>query len=195
MSDICAGFHSPCIADLKLGTRTSDISPDPRHGIWLQCYCKASTSAQYGVRLVSPTILRSGEVVRSSRKSGNLRLSVAALRRKIAGFLPPEIRARVTERLATMRQAFAELLKMHPNFRIYSGSLVICYDGDDLAAAPRLAMFDWAHCHLDIARDGGDPGDPAFDDGVLKGFNSLLAFLEAIARENGRRRASAQKLE
>jgi hypothetical protein len=195
MTDICAGFRSPCIADFKLGTRTWDISPDARHGIWLRCYCQASTSAQYGVRLVSRTIRRNGEVLSSSRKSGNLHLSAPALRGKIAQFLPLEIRAHVEDRLAAMRQAFADLLKVHPNFRIYSGSVVICYDGDDLAAAPRLAMIDWAHGHFDIANDGGDPDDPAFDDGVIKGFESLLEFLQDIARENAKRNVGGQRLE
>jgi hypothetical protein len=177
LGDLRSGFASPCIADFKIGTRQWDIGASPQTVKHLRALRNGSTSRRLGLRLVSRTIVRAGTVVESTTKSQNRRIDARMLRRKIEEFVPKRLGKEVKNRLAALRDAYRQTLAQFPNMRIYSASVLICYDADDLRKPPRVAMVDFAHGHFDIAAAGGDPNDPEFDDGVLKGFQSFLDLL------------------
>jgi hypothetical protein len=80
----------------------------------------------------------------------------------------------VRDELLRLRDTLLGMLGMYPKFRMYSGSLLLAYDGDNLEAPPRLALVDFAHAHLDIDADGGNSGDTSFDDGVLLGIDIFI---------------------
>jgi hypothetical protein len=174
LGDLRSGFASPCLADFKIGTRQWGIGASPRTIRQLRTLCNRSTSRGLGLRLVSTTIVRRGTVVESTTKSQNVGISALALLHKIREFLPKSLRKEVKKRIEALRDAYRETVVLFPNMRVYSASVLICYDADDLAKPPRVAMIDFAHGHFDIAEEDADPNDPQFNDGVLVGFQSFL---------------------
>jgi hypothetical protein len=174
MNDLNGGYASPCLADFKIGTRHWDIDcNEPFRSRLIEKNGK-STSATLGLRLVSVTLFRKGDLVENTTKSQNLTLNEKGLQTKITKFIPPPLMPVVNRMLVDLKTAFVGMLDLHPNFRIYSGSILLAYDADNLDVPPRLVLIDFAHAHFDIGSAGGDSADPAFDDGVLLGIETFV---------------------
>jgi hypothetical protein len=183
IADVRAGFRAPCVADFKIGTRQWDLVIAAEFLASLRAKCAASTSRALGLRLVSMTLRRAGAVVRETTKSENLELSEAALAAEIALFVPAPLRPRVLAKLEGMRACYLAMLAAYPRMRWYSGSILVAYDGDDLAADPRVVLIDLAHFHWDVTADGGDAGSPEFDDGIPLAFETFVRMLgSCVAR-------------
>jgi hypothetical protein len=142
---------------------------------------RASTSETLGLRLVSYTIFKWGQKIEAT-KSQNLRLERFGLLSRIEQLIPSGLRAKVADKLQAMRDAYQELLKLKPNYRMYSASILVCYDADQPCGEVRISLIDFAHGHFDVARDGGDPNDPEYDDGVLNGIESFAHLIQELLR-------------
>jgi hypothetical protein len=177
LADIRDGFASPCLADVKVGTRQWDLSASEPYRSKLIARCARSQSAALGLRLVSCTAQRRGYIYEDTTKSWNRSLSEEALRAKIRWFLPRPLLPAVAGRVLSLRDCYMKLRDAFPNFQWYSGSILISYDGDDLERPPRVCFVDFAHAHFDIAKGGEDPTQSEFDDGILFGLNSFLRIL------------------
>jgi hypothetical protein len=126
-------------------------------------------------------VQRKGRVFENTTKSANRGLSEEELRAKIRWFLPQPVLAAIAAKVVSLRDCYVKLLESFPNFRWYSGSILICYDGDDLEKPPRAGFIDFAHGHFDIQKEGEDPKEKEFDDGVVFGLNNLLRILAGPA--------------
>ena len=173
--DMNYGFQYPCTIDFKLGTRQWDLTASEKFRVKLIEKCNVSTSHSIGVRLVTATVLdRRGRVIENTTKSQNLRLSEKKLREKVKKIIPSSVRKSAKSKMKKIRESYADLLKQLPNFRMFSASLLLCFDGADSSIEPRLSLIDFAHTHFDIAADGFDPALPINEDGVLFGMDTMV---------------------
>jgi hypothetical protein len=140
-----------------------------------------STSESLGIRLVSYTNFKDGQKLEAT-KSQNLRLKLPELLSKIEEIIPFGLRGQVGDKIQALREAYQELLKLKPNYRMYSASILVCYDGDQPCGEIRIALIDFAHGHFDITASGADPNDPEYDDGVLIGIESFALLIQELNR-------------
>jgi hypothetical protein len=68
--------------------------------------------------------------------------------------------------------------------RLYSASVLICFDADVPASPATLSIIDFAHAYLDVDAQGGNSRDPSFDDNSVLGLQSLLAFIQNSDRRH-----------
>lgn len=179
MEDLTLGFKSPCMGDFKVGTRHYDINATEEKKNIILSRQKGSTTESIGVRLTDAKIRQNGAVVEAwSRKQG-FSFTYDQLEEAWSGFLPtPHLREEVTKKLDELYTAFDETVEKYPGFRMYSSSIFIAYDGDDMSdkSELRVRFIDLAHAHINIADEGCDLDDEIFDDGVLQGISSLMNF-------------------
>jgi hypothetical protein len=98
----------------------------------------------------------------------------AALEKVLRAFVPGKRRR---EFRAALRDVEAMLLQTRsglPNLGLYSASVLMVYDGDKDAGPMDVEIIDFAHAYIDVAAEGGDPGDSAFDDNSVRGLDSLM---------------------
>jgi hypothetical protein len=138
---------------------------------------KISTSFALGIRLVSFTVMKQGNVMFEATKSETLELSERELEEAIEWFIPNGMLETVKGKVERIRKTYLEMLEVCPRMRWYSGSIFIAYDGDDLSLEPRVVLIDFAHFHWDITADGGNGEDAEFDDGNVRGFDSFLGMI------------------
>jgi hypothetical protein len=180
MNDLAGGFAAPCLADFKVGTRNWDVNCAEPFKSRLIAKNEISTSISIGLRLVSMTLYSRKRLKENTSKSENLSLLEEKLQEKILRFIPNDLLLAFNEMLIGLKAAFMEVLELYPGFRMYSVSILLAYDADNLQTPPRLALVDLAHAHFDIASAGGDLTDKAFDDGVLLGINTFIRMTSQI---------------
>lgn len=175
MENLKSNFTSPCFLDVKLGYRTWDIgvSEEVYHKL-LERSC-VSTSQMYGMRLDLGEYWRNGKLVLELTKGNLGHIPIDWVCFTIDCFMPLEIRIKVHSRIVEITNSYKEMLKQYPNFRMYSGSLIICYDSDHLDFPPRVNLIDFAHTHLDVSQDGGNSSEE-FNDHVIDGLINLCKF-------------------
>ena len=176
--DMNLDFELPCTIDFKLGTRQWDLTTSEKFRVKLIEKSNVSTSHSLGIRLVAATVYdETGVIKENTTKSQNLRLSGADLQQKIVYLIPKPVRRATKEQLKKIKKAYSKLLKEYPNFRMYSASVLLCFDGGDENVPPKVTLIDFAHAHFDIAEEGVDPNKGQYEDGVLLGFDSLMSLM------------------
>lgn len=184
IEDLVDGFKSPSMADLKVGTRHWDLTASKEKVDGLIEKAKDSTTNTLGVRVIDVKMRRNKTVVKAWDRKQGLVLTEEQFKDTVLEFLPGELKAKVHEKIQKLRDAYAESVREFPGLRIYASSVLIGYDGDSILREKenktkdtevRLALIDFAHMYLDVEAAGGDNKDPTFDDGVLKGLNSLVS--------------------
>ncbi|KAK8853931.1 hypothetical protein M9Y10_016478 [Tritrichomonas musculus] len=179
MEDLTLGFKSPCMGDFKVGTRHYDINSSETKIKTILERQKGSTTETIGVRITDVKTRKNGSVVKSWDRTHGFSFTYDQFEDAWNEFLPTaHIREEVLRQLNDIYSAFEKTLKEHPGFRIYSSSIFIAYDGDDLSdkCDVRVRFIDLAHAHLDLRREGCDIEDEKYDDGVLQGLSSLMNF-------------------
>ncbi|OHT03803.1 hypothetical protein TRFO_01487 [Tritrichomonas foetus] len=177
MEDLNAGFTSPCLTDLKLGTRAWDLRFRKEVKKKLQAYAQQSTSGIYGVRFISNVTRKNGKVVGGVYVQEGLTMSYPEFAEKLIWCLPKQHLRYIFRYIVYIRKLFDHLYRDLPAFRMYAGSLIINFDGDQPDLKPRLTILDFAHTHIDIDHDGGDSDLTRFDDNILRGLDTLIAII------------------
>lgn len=178
LEDFNNGFSSPCIIDFKVGTRSWDVNASETRRNRLMEKCKKSTSESTGLRLVSETIRKNGVVTHNSTKSQNLKLTEQELMDRIQSFVQDSHKHNVLKYLKRMKRDLVKTRNQYPKMRIYSSSILITYDGDNLKQDPRIALIDFAHFHQDIDTAGGDFTNAECNDNIEKGIDTFIDYLK-----------------
>lgn len=178
MEDLLLNFQYPCRIDFKVGTRQWDLFASEKFRKSLIAKCNVSTSHSIGVRLVSVELFdKYGKVLENSTKSYNMRLSKTELQKKIDGMFPVEVRRAAGAKVSEIKKAYETLLKTRPRFRMYSSSILICFDAANPSETTRVALIDFAHTHFDISLQKVDAAKPEYNDGMILGLESLSEML------------------
>lgn len=182
LENLTLNFVSPCIIDLKLGTRLySDIVPDSKKLKMLQTAID-TTSFLLGIRLVGAQIIHDESntdiiVDRDFGKSLNSdTLSSGILKcftNSNGNLVSRWVIELILEKLTRIEEIFREL----DGFRFYGGSILIVYEGNVAWTseinknAVVLKLIDFAHSQLDAE---------GVDVGALKGIETLKLILERL---------------
>lgn len=174
ISDLTTGFESPCLADLKIGTRHYDLSANQEKMSGLIEKQKGSTTDSHGIRLIDIKIRKNKQVVNQWNKKQGLKISHDELKEIVNLFIPDILNENFLLQLQNILGKIAETRITFPGFRMYASSLLIGYDGDHLEKGIRVNLIDFAHTYLNIEADGGNNDDPSFEDNIILGVRSLI---------------------
>lgn len=174
IDDITAGMKSPCMADFKVGTRHYDPDATPEKISGLIEKQKGSTTDSHGVRLIDGKIRKDGEVSQQWDRKQGLKFTLDEFSNVVHEFVQESIAAKVNEKLVNIKEAFEGTVKAYPGFRMYASSVLIAYDGDNLENDPKVVLIDFAHTHMDIGEENCDRSNTDYDDGVVKGVQTLI---------------------
>ena len=178
IDDLTAGFDSPCVADLKIGTRHYDLQATQKKIDELTQKQIGSTTDSHGVRLISAKMRKAKAVTKHWEKDKGLKFSYEELKQVVNEFIPPELRQEFKLKMIRIYGKLAEMLLEYPGFRMYASSVLAVYDGDHLEKGIRVAIIDFAHTYVNVAEEGGNVNDHGLDDGVLKGVGAIIELLE-----------------
>ncbi|KAG7308486.1 hypothetical protein JYU34_005696 [Plutella xylostella] len=138
MENITSSYTRPCVLDVKMGTRQhgDDASAEKRSKQIAKC--QASTSAALGVRLCGMQVYDgSGSCVRRDKYWGRS-LSEAGLRDALRAFFATgaPLRRRVVRRVLQDLDELRHAVAKQTNYRFYSCSLLIVYEGGSEEESP-----------------------------------------------------------
>jgi hypothetical protein len=176
LQDLTAGMTSPCVGDLKLGTRSFEVTAAPEKAVRQLSHIKGTTTLSHAIRCIDICIRRDRQVLqRWDRRQGRLMTS-EQLEKVIRTLVPGKRRTQFRAAIKDVKAKLIQTYDVLPNLRLYSASVLIIYDGDRENGPMYVKIIDFAHAYIDVAAEGGDPTDPAFDDNALKGLDSLISF-------------------
>lgn len=172
ISDLTAGFMSPCVADFKVGSRHYDPGAPVDKVRRLIARQDGTTTNSVCLRIVSAQVMARGSVCRVWTRSDGLSFSVMQMETAINEFIPGALRKQFADRVAGLSRAFREMVDEFPSFRMYSASVLLVYDGDDPTEL-RAVFIDFAHTHMSLTEEGYDVSDRDLDDNVANGLCEL----------------------
>ena len=174
LQDLTAGMRSPCIADIKLGTRSFEVNAPREKARRQLAHIVNTTTASHAARCIDICTRKNGEVVRRWDRRDGRRMSAQEFRDALNYFLPGKRREEFISGIKTLRNKLTQTLAILPNLRLYSASVLVIYDGDDEARPMSVSIIDFAHAYIDVVAEGGDAKDKSFDDNSVRGLESLL---------------------
>jgi hypothetical protein len=175
LADLTAGMTSPCIADIKLGTRSFEVNVPPEKAAQQLSHTKGTTTVSHAVRCIDVCIRRDRQVVKRWDRRDGRSMDGEQLRKALQTFLGRR-RAQFKKIVGDVKVKLEQTRTILPNLRLYSASVLVIFDGDKENGKMSVKIIDFAHAYIDVAAEGGDPADPAFDDNALRGLDSLIAF-------------------
>ncbi|KAH0795979.1 Inositol polyphosphate kinase family protein [Histomonas meleagridis] len=174
ISDLTAGLTSPCVMDLKVGTRHYDLHATQKKIDELITKQKGSTTDSHGVRIIDGKLRKNGEVVKGWDRKQGLKISYDEFKAAIHEFLPGDLISQFRSRLQIIYGKLAQTIAEHPGYRMYASSILVAYDGDHPEKGIRCCLIDFAHTFINIEEDGGKIDDPTLNDGVMLGLDTLI---------------------
>lgn len=197
LEDLTSKYKCPCICDIKIGTRQhgDDAAPDKR----LRHQKKVMTTTSYplGLRMCGTQVFQVAEkTYKYTTKYDGRKLTTETIKDAIAQYFYNGQVFRhpvLLEVIARLKEFQKVMQDMDSQFRFYSTSLLLMYEGCDTDyASPKvdIRMVDFAHTFV---MSKGD----IKDDGYLFGLQNLINILEQISAESsqqGDRYGSASKL-
>lgn len=165
LENLTAKYRCPCILDLKVGTRQHGDDASEEKKIRHTRMCANSTSLSFGVRLCGVQMFNAAtsEYVFRDKYYGR-QLDEAQFLGALKDFLYDGTSYRtdiVPELIETLKQ-LREVIKSLASYRLFSGSLMIIYDGQKTSSG-----------------EGGEPpsvGTPGLQDVSMKGLpNSWIS--------------------
>lgn len=174
IEDLTSGMSSPCIADLKLGTRSFEIGvPESKRLKQLQNMAR-STTPKYAVRLIDVSIRKEGKIEKRWDRNFGKKASLISFMETMNKFIPSSRRAEFIEKVENVIEKLTIAKEMYPGSRLYSASLLVVYDSDNHNTPMRVALIDFAHAYCDITKSGGKLDAKEFDDNTLLGLRNIV---------------------
>jgi hypothetical protein len=167
LENITSPFSSPCICDVKLGTRLHDHFATVEKAERMNNVANQTTTGSHGLRICGMLVddmkygkefgksksLEEGFRVYLSDGDGGLRVVVGMLIERIEGLI--------------------QALKETDGLRLYSSSLLLVYEGDPGKEKIDVRLIDFAHSYWQGGKE---------DDGVLFGLGNLWEILNRLAQ-------------
>lgn len=197
LENILEGFKKPNTIDIKLGTRMFDVRTKKASVAKLVEAVEKSTSRDYGFRIDEVHTFKSikSEYDKNPWPTTKLNKFKKPIQKELennivkvnqffkAFFSPPQLQHFFSE-LKNIRNVLLMNLHQFPKFRLYASSLFVAYDNDAPEDSEvRIKLIDLAHAHFDIDSDGGNSHSLEFDDGILRGVDSLISIIGLIINE------------
>lgn len=178
LEDISCRFGEPCVLDLKMGTRHYAETADREKKARSIRKCRESTSSALGFRVCGMQVYheRTSQFLRRDKSYGR-KLTHDTVDNSLRLFLWDGERLRldlVPHFLSSLRELVGVISRV-PDYRFYSSSLLLIYDGISRSINVDLRIIDFAKTYL---YRGKGP-----DSGFLLGLNSLISCFERILKD------------
>lgn len=181
LQDLTTNMSSPCIADLKIGTRTYEINVPQVKQERQNSLLKGTTSLTHAVRCIDICIRQNSNVVQRWNRKVGRKMSWKELQKAIEEFLSTKQNVeQFKDQLKFLRSKLEETYQLLPNMRLYSTSILIVYDGDKENGQLIVKLIDFGHGYTDLAAEGGNIHDRTCDDNALLGIDNLLTVCDSL---------------
>lgn len=181
LQDITANMSSPCIADLKIGTRTYEINVPQIKQERQKSLLKGTTSLSHAVRCIDICIRRNNNIIQRWNRKNGRKMSWSDLQNAIEDFLSTKSKVeQFKDQIKNLRSNLVETYKTLPNMRLYSASILIVYDGDKENGPLVVKLIDFGHGYIDLDEEGGNIHDHTCDDNALLGIDNLLMAADSL---------------
>lgn len=181
LQDITANMTSPCIADLKIGTRTYEINVPQYKQERQKSLLKGTTTLSHAVRCIDICIRKNNNIIQRWNRKNGRKMSWPDLQNAIEDFLATKQRVeQFKDLLKNLRSNLIETYKTFPNMRLYSASILIVYDADKENSPLNVKLIDFGHGYTDLAEEGGNIHDQTCDDNAILGIDNLLMLADSF---------------
>lgn len=181
LEDLTYNMTSPCIADLKIGTRTCEINLPQSKIEKRYNSSKGTTTMTHGVRCVDICMRQNSNIIQRWNRKDGRKMSWTDLEKALEEFLCTKQKfLQFRDQLKFLRKKLVETYQVLPNMRLYSASVLLVYDGDKENSPLTLKLIDFGHGYIDLTAEGGNVHDPTNDDNALLGIDNLLMFTDSF---------------
>jgi len=154
LEDVSARFRCPCILDIKMGTRQHGYNAPPRKVRSKTTRCLETTSASLGLRVCGLQAYQTttGQYVRKDKYWGRS-LTKDTIGNAFSLFLHngERVRSEVARAMVPRLEQLAESIR-ETNWRYWSSSILLVFEGDDLRRAPSTTSHSASHGRDSIER-------------------------------------------
>mmetsp|Transcript_10052 Transcript_10052/g.23971 ORF Transcript_10052/g.23971 Transcript_10052/m.23971 type:complete len:435 (+) Transcript_10052:185-1489(+) len=181
MENLVFPYKSPCVMDLKIGTRTAEDTAGIYKQMRMHILDELSGAAVSGVQLIAMSVCRPRDNVHyKMKKSMGYRLTVSTPLEHILGFFLSDgerIDPVLVESYKQKIEALLAAFEKQRSFQFIGSSLLFIHEGNPSPKSPLscdVKMIDFAHVlENEEAAAGGDPS-------YIVGLRSILSALEAL---------------
>jgi hypothetical protein len=156
LSDLTSRMASPCAADLKLGTRSFEVSVSPAKACSQLPHTVNAITSTHAIPCVDICIRRDGCVTRHWDRSHGRKMSVRDLRNALAIFLPGRRMEAFHTAISNIKDALGKTEAVLPDMGLYSASVVVAYDGNSGDESLSANIIHFTRAHLDVAAEWGE---------------------------------------
>ena len=176
LEDQTQNMTSPCVLDIKLGTRSFEINASSEKIKNQLEHIQNTTTKTHAIRIIDARIRKNKKLLYVCDRVKGHGLNINEFEDVILKFLPGKRKKEFVHNIFKIRKALLETLEIFPNMRLYSASILTVFDGDK-DEPMKVTIIDFAHAYIDIEAEGGDASDPFFDDNASNGLQSLINML------------------
>lgn len=181
LQDLTYDMTSPCIADLKIGTRTCEINIPKSKQEKRYNSSIGTTTLTHGVRCIDICMRKNNQIVQRWNRKVGRKMSWNDLQKALECFLVSKKRiTQFNEQLKILRTKLVETYQILPNLRLYSASVLLVYDGDIENGNLTVKLIDFGHGYIDLTAEGGNINDHSCDDNAILGIDNLLLFADSL---------------
>lgn len=173
IEDLTSGIHSPCIADIKIGTRSYEVDASEKKKEAQLSHIKGTTTETHACRMVDVSLRKDGVLIKEWDRISGRQAPLSMFIEVLQKFLPGKRKQEFLGLLNDLIEKLIETKTLNPRSRFYSASLLVIYDGDFIDNPMNIALIDFAHAYVDIDSEGGDSNDSSYDDNTVLGLQNL----------------------
>ncbi|OHT09598.1 hypothetical protein TRFO_21488 [Tritrichomonas foetus] len=117
--------------------------------------------------------------------SPNIEKSISEVNNLFRSFFTDKHLQTFYKELNKVRDIIIMTKHQFPGFRVYASSLFVAYNASVNNSELRVKIIDLAHVHFDVKKDGGEQDVIQYDDGVVRGLDSLISLVGLALSEKG----------
>lgn len=177
MEDLTHLFKKPCVIDIKIGTSSAGEDASVEKRAMMEARDKSSTTATLGMRISGFRVYHStkGEYIVKD-KEWSKTVTEETMEDALSFFFSDgkSLRKSIIQNILTKLHPIKEWMESQRQFRFYSSSVLILYDGDEAInnSNTEIRLIDFAHVHP--ITDGGR------DEGYIIGITNLIKYLRTL---------------